>query len=61
MQMTLLDSKTNYKLKKMKLGRRASYLRRCIRVTELLSLHETNTSIRCRIFENWELVSLYRY
>jgi len=39
------------RLYKMKLGRRAAYLRRCVLVVDLLGLHETNTSIRKRVFE----------
>lgn len=34
----------------MQLGRRAAYLRRCITVLELLEAHETDTSIRKRVF-----------
>lgn len=41
----------NAKLKKMKLGRRAAYLKRCIVVIELLEKHENDTSIRKRVFE----------
>jgi hypothetical protein len=36
---------------KMKLGRRAAYLKRCIRVIELLAQYENNATIRYRIFE----------
>ncbi|MDR0834625.1 MAG: hypothetical protein LBN93_10670 [Candidatus Symbiothrix sp.] len=35
----------------MKLGRRKSYLLRCLEAQELLSKFENNTSIRCRVFE----------
>lgn len=35
----------------MQLGRRAAYLRKCIVVQELLSIHENNTSVRKRVFE----------
>jgi hypothetical protein len=35
---------------KLQLGRKAAYLRRCIRVNELLMLHETECSVRVRIF-----------
>lgn len=38
------------KLKRMALGRRAAYLRRCIQVAELLTLYETDCSVRKRIF-----------
>lgn len=41
----------NDKLRKMQLGRRAAYLRRCIRVNELLMQHETDMSVRRRVFE----------
>lgn len=37
----------------MKLGRRAAYLRRCIRCIELLEEYETDTSVRIRIFEKY--------
>jgi len=39
------------RLEKMSLGRRAAYLRRCIQVIELVEKHETDATIRCRIFE----------
>ena len=38
---------------KMKLGRRAAYLKRCVRVVELLSLYENDATIRYRIFEKY--------
>ncbi len=41
----------NNKLKKMELGRRAAYLKRCIVVIDLLEEHESDTSIRKRVFE----------
>jgi len=34
----------------MQLGRRTEYLKRCIRVNELLSEHESATSVRKRVF-----------
>lgn len=37
----------------MQLGRRATYLRRCIRVQELLTQYESDTSVRRRIFEKY--------
>lgn len=39
------------KLKKMQLGRRAAYLRKCILVQNLLFKYENETSIRKRVFE----------
>lgn len=38
------------KLEKMALGRRAAYLKRCIRVAELLEMHETSCTVRKRVF-----------
>ncbi|MPN45709.1 hypothetical protein SDC9_193279 [bioreactor metagenome] len=35
----------------MQLGRRAAYLRRCVQVLELLEMHETNHSVRRRVFD----------
>jgi hypothetical protein len=35
---------------KLQLGRKAAYLRRCIRVNELLTLHESECSVRLRVF-----------
>ncbi|MDR2806278.1 MAG: hypothetical protein LBB85_11720 [Dysgonamonadaceae bacterium] len=35
----------------MKLGRRAAYLRRCLKAQELLSQFDTATSVRRRIFD----------
>jgi hypothetical protein len=39
------------KMFNMKLGRRAAYLRRCIKAQKLLSQFETATSVRRRIFD----------
>jgi hypothetical protein len=39
------------KIFNMKLGRRAAYLRRCMKAQELLSQFENNTSIRRRVFD----------
>lgn len=39
------------KIRKMKLGRKAAYLRRCLKAQELLSQFETTTSVRRRIFD----------
>lgn len=39
------------RLKKMQLGRRAAYLRKCILVQQLLVRYETETSIRKRVFD----------
>jgi hypothetical protein len=36
---------------RMKLGRRAAYLRRCLKAQELQSRFETMTSIRRRVFD----------
>jgi len=36
---------------KLKLGRKAAYLRRCIQVNELLVEHECSTSVRLRVFD----------
>ncbi len=41
----------NHKLK-LKLGRKAAYLRRCLRVIELLEIHESTTTVRVRVFNN---------
>lgn len=38
-------------IRKMQLGRRAAYLKRCIAVLELLEAHESATSIRKRVWE----------
>lgn len=35
----------------MQLGRRAAYLRRCIRCQALVEQFETDTSVRMRVFE----------
>ena len=37
--------------KKLQLGRKIAYLHRCIRVNELLRQHETDTSVRVRVFQ----------
>ena len=42
----------NEKLQLMAYGRKISYLKRCIEIVELLNKHETDTSIRCRVFNN---------
>ena len=39
------------KLEKMALGRRAAYLRRCVRVAELISVYENECTVRKRVFE----------
>lgn len=39
------------RVKRMKLGRRKAFLRRCILAQELISKHENNTTIRRRVFE----------
>jgi hypothetical protein len=39
------------KIQRMKLGRRAAYLRRCLKAQALLSQHETATSVRRRVFD----------
>ena len=39
------------KIEKMSLGRREAYLRRCMQVIELVEKHETDVTIRCRIFQ----------
>ncbi len=36
---------------KMRMGKRAAYLRRCIRASELISMFETDCTVRRRIFE----------
>lgn len=38
---------------KLQLGRKAAYLRRCVRVNELLALHETECSVRLRVFNKY--------
>ena len=38
---------------KLQLGRKLAYLKRCIRVNELLTLHETECSVRVRIFNRY--------
>ena len=42
---------TILRIEKMKLGRRVSYLQRCIKCAKLLNEFETDYSIRSRIFE----------
>lgn len=39
-------------LRKLQLGRKVAYLKRCIMVIELLEQHETPESIRSRIWKN---------
>jgi hypothetical protein len=39
------------KQERMTLGRRRAYLQKCIAAIELLEQHETDTSIRYRVFE----------
>lgn len=39
------------RFEKMALGRRAAYLRRCVRVAELVEQYETDCTIRRRVFE----------
>lgn len=41
------------RLQKMALGRRAAYLRRCVRVAELIAEHENDCTIRRRVFEKY--------
>ncbi|HPC26999.1 MAG TPA: hypothetical protein PK410_05675 [Paludibacteraceae bacterium] len=41
------------KIEKMKLGRRAAYLRRCLRVSELIEQYESDCTIRRRVFEKY--------
>ena len=43
----------NKRLELMQLGRRASYLKRCIIVSNLLEEHENDMSIRVRVFEKF--------
>ena len=38
---------------KLQLGRKVAYLKRCIRVNELLTLHETDCSVRLRVFHKY--------
>lgn len=38
-------------IRKLQLGRRAAYLKRCVTVLELLAQFETDTSVRKRVFE----------
>jgi hypothetical protein len=37
---------------KLVLGRKKAYLKRCIRVIQLLEEHETPESVRLRVFQN---------
>ena len=39
------------RLERMRLGRRAAYLRRCILCAELLDKYENQTSVRKRVFD----------
>jgi len=39
------------KMERMRLGRRAAYLRKCILVQQLLTKHENDMTIRKRVFE----------
>jgi hypothetical protein len=41
------------KFDKMRLGRRASYLRKCILAAELIDKYETNCTVRVRIFNEY--------
>ncbi len=41
------------KYDRMKLGKRAAYLRRCIRASELIEQYETDCTVRYRIFEKY--------
>jgi len=41
------------KLELMSYGRRKTYLNRCICVVKLLDEYETDTSVRCRVFEKY--------
>ena len=43
----------NNKLEKMRLGRRATYLRRCVVALELAEKHETGETIRSRVFAKY--------
>lgn len=38
---------------KLQLGRKMAYLERCIQVNELLAEHESDTSVRVRIFQKY--------
>ncbi len=40
-------------LRKLQIGRKVAYLKRCIRVNELLQQHETPESVRLRVFTNY--------
>ncbi len=35
---------------RLKLGRKAAYLRKCIKVNKLLTTYESSTSVRLRVF-----------
>lgn len=39
------------RIKQLKLGRRAAYLRKCVMVQNLCAQHENETTIRKRVFE----------
>lgn len=41
------------KIEKMKLGRRRAYLKKCIKAATLLEQHESDTSIRKRVFDKF--------
>ncbi|NDV97651.1 hypothetical protein D0T84_22610 [Dysgonomonas sp. 521] len=41
------------KIERMKLGRRAAYLRKCILVQQLLAEHENETTVRRRVFSEY--------
>lgn len=41
------------KIERMKLGRRAAYLRKCVLAQELLTMYETKTSVRRRVFDEY--------
>lgn len=43
----------NKKLEKMRLGRRATYLRRCVVALELAEKYETGVTIRSRVFAKY--------
>jgi len=46
-----LNLKNATKLELMSYGRRIAYLKRCISVIGLLKQYESDTSVRCRVFE----------
>jgi len=41
------------KFEKMRLGRRAAYLRKCVIAQNLLITYEDNTSVRRRVFDEY--------